>query len=748
MSNPKSNSNSLASLLSAATWRSLNGIAWLSKSSYHHEQTREELAASLAAHLAKPTITTGLLSALPESARDLLTSILAGDGRITSSLLSLIGGKIRALNYQHVKDAPWRAPQNDSEQLVYRGLLLASRSSDTVRYVIADDLLPTLSQELLEIEALPKVTDVVGTNSLASVQALRVNMLIFLLYCQKHGPKVLKGGRLPLPAVRQLKALFIGRGLQEDVRSHTQARYLWFVSTLALQAHLVSCPSKGRWMPTPAALTWVAAEPSEQLAQLWHSWQPGRIVRLPVPAWPADFHDWWRIRGSLLDGLRNQLASMSDDWQSLQEWSTTRPTLLELTEMGQYSISSRAQRVSALRLFSEELLPSLLALGLVELSKDGELIKLGELGKFFESLPHTQPSNQTPEAIGSTAAKIVSRMPSPKTSAWQREDERLLIDLPANFAAVWQVANFATLKAGGKRLEFELTPTTVALGLNQDFPLAALRHALAEGGLPFTKDLLPTHPSPLLRQAIWLETNQASQMKQLRQERAIQFALRGGHSLDARRHTVDPRYLKSLQRALIDLGQPALIGIPQDAGSKELRETLEAKRPRHPLPHSALLLLGARLWQRQVTQHDQKYPSVTRTPPYIPIALIQTLNDNLSPMERAAVEQIWHETLAQLDPEPNRPPAVEAEADKGLRHLEPLQQAIDRGLAVHIKYQSAGKPESERTIDPHYLQKRRHIWYLEAYCRQAQDNRNFRLDRIRQLTIVEASIGRKPKRRA
>lgn len=297
MSNPESSSNSLASLLSEASWRTLNGIAWLSRGSYHDQQTREELALALATYLAKPAIVVDLLSALPESARDLLTGILAGDSTITSSLLSLIGGKIRALNYQHIKDAPWRTPQNDSEQLVYRGLLLASRSSDTVRYVIADDLLPTLSQELLEIEALPKVTDVVGTNSLASVQALRVNMLIFLLYCQKHAPKVLKGGRLPLPTVRQLRALFIGRGLQEDVRSHTQALYLWFVSQLALQAHLVSCPSKGRWMPTPAALTWVAAPPGEQLAQLWHSWQPGRIVRLPVRTWATDFHDWWRIRG-------------------------------------------------------------------------------------------------------------------------------------------------------------------------------------------------------------------------------------------------------------------------------------------------------------------------------------------------------------------------------------------------------------------------------------------------------------------
>lgn len=175
------------------------------------------------------------------------------------------------------------------------------------------------------------------------------------------------------------------------------------MSQLALQSHLVSCPSKGRWLPTAAAVTWVAAPPSEQLAHLWHSWQPGHIVSLPVQTWPSDFHDWWRIRGSLTDSLRNQLALLSKDWQSLSDWSTTAPTLLELTEMGHYSISTTEERTSALRLFSEELLPSLLALGLVERSADGELIRLSDLGNIFLSL--AQPLNQTPEAIGSTAGK-------------------------------------------------------------------------------------------------------------------------------------------------------------------------------------------------------------------------------------------------------------------------------------------------------------------------------------------------------
>lgn len=729
------NSTDLASLLSHCTWRSLNGYAWHSGFGFHHEQSREELAKRLTAHLRKGAIVKRLLSTLSQSAKELLMSILAGDGSITESLLKLIGGEIRPLNYQQVKDAPWRTPSNDSEELVYRGLLLARKKDETVYYQITDELIPALSAELLSIEPLPQsLSQSESDTSVANVSGLLGDMLILLLYCQKHSPKVLKGIRFPLPVVRQL--MLLTHASQKSVRSHTQSPYLWFLANLALQADLLSAPSAGYFMPTPVAYEWVNAPRSQQLAHLWHSWQPERTIRWPPATWASDWNDWWQIRGSLLSSLHEQIALLSDEWQNLETWSSSQPMLLALTEVGHYSLSNQSERTTALRLFTEELLPALLALALVEISADRKHICLHELGSLWLKIDPETLTNQTTEAINQTATQIKPLLPKLKKNAFRRKEERLIIPTDADFSTIWQIGHFADLKSADKELEFELTPTTVALGLNQGFPIATLRHALAAGGIPFSRDLLPQHPAPRLRQAIWLETNEPSQMRQLRAERSIQFALRGGESLSGRRHTVDPRYLSSLQKALTDLGQPAVTLSPKNA-DHNLRELFDAPRPTHPLPHSALLLLATRLWQRQITQHDKKYPSVTRTPPYIPIALVNALEASLTPLERAAVEQIWHKTLEQLDPEIHLPPPVQAQDDKGLSYIEPLQQAIDAGLAVHIKYEPAGKDVSQRTIDPHYLQKRRNIWYLHAYCRKAQDNRNFRLDRIRTLTVIE-----------
>lgn len=66
-----------------------------------------------------------------------------------------------------------------------------------------------------------------------------------------------------------------------------------------------------------------------------------------------------------------------------------------------------------------------------------------------------------------------------------------------------------------------------------------------------------------------------------------------------------------------------------------------------------------------------------------------------------------------------------------------LQQAIQERRVVHLRYLApAGNQLTERDVEPLRLGYIDNAWILRAYCRLRQDWRNFRIDRIEQLTIT------------
>lgn len=67
-----------------------------------------------------------------------------------------------------------------------------------------------------------------------------------------------------------------------------------------------------------------------------------------------------------------------------------------------------------------------------------------------------------------------------------------------------------------------------------------------------------------------------------------------------------------------------------------------------------------------------------------------------------------------------------------------LQQALVNQQLVEIVYHSFGRDEvTRRYIEPRQLVYADGVWYLNAYCRLRQDLREFRLDRIDQLWLLE-----------
>lgn len=78
--------------------------------------------------------------------------------------------------------------------------------------------------------------------------------------------------------------------------------------------------------------------------------------------------------------------------------------------------------------------------------------------------------------------------------------------------------------------------------------------------------------------------------------------------------------------------------------------------------------------------------------------------------------------------------------------LKDIMQNVSQALVEHkllkIEYASAkdATPQS-RMVEPHSLFNDADVWYLEAWCRKAQDVRTFRIDRIKQAELQTEEFG-------
>jgi predicted DNA-binding transcriptional regulator YafY len=65
------------------------------------------------------------------------------------------------------------------------------------------------------------------------------------------------------------------------------------------------------------------------------------------------------------------------------------------------------------------------------------------------------------------------------------------------------------------------------------------------------------------------------------------------------------------------------------------------------------------------------------------------------------------------------------------------------GTLLRIVYATPGKGESERVVEPHLLWLRPGRAYLVAYCRLAEDYRNFAIQRIRSAAMLDDTFERR-----
>jgi proteasome accessory factor C len=76
-----------------------------------------------------------------------------------------------------------------------------------------------------------------------------------------------------------------------------------------------------------------------------------------------------------------------------------------------------------------------------------------------------------------------------------------------------------------------------------------------------------------------------------------------------------------------------------------------------------------------------------------------------------------------------------------LEAVERLQQALASHRQVEIEYYAFGRDEwSRRVVDPYSLFSAGGQWYLSAFCHAVDDERLFRVDRIREVALLDSGF--------
>ncbi len=74
--------------------------------------------------------------------------------------------------------------------------------------------------------------------------------------------------------------------------------------------------------------------------------------------------------------------------------------------------------------------------------------------------------------------------------------------------------------------------------------------------------------------------------------------------------------------------------------------------------------------------------------------------------------------------------------------LSTMSSAAQLRRRVHIRYHPSRGEDTERDFDPYGLTYYQHRWYVVGYCHLRQDLRSFRLDRVTQISLIDAHFDR------
>ncbi|WP_027086531.1 helix-turn-helix transcriptional regulator [Cohnella panacarvi] len=109
------------------------------------------------------------------------------------------------------------------------------------------------------------------------------------------------------------------------------------------------------------------------------------------------------------------------------------------------------------------------------------------------------------------------------------------------------------------------------------------------------------------------------------------------------------------------------------------------------------------------------------------LRLMEKINSIVPPSRSEEFEQMTSRVLIDYSPWDGN--------DKLRPKLQLLKEAVDRCRLARFAYSNAEGEISHRTVEPHRLILKGRQWYLQAYCREREQFRLFKLKRMKELKV-------------
>jgi hypothetical protein len=239
-----------------------------------------------------------------------------------------------------------------------------------------------------------------------------------------------------------------------------------------------------------------------------------------------------------------------------------------------------------------------------------------------------------------------------------------------------------------------------------------------------------------IRRVTLLESDDPDLLAYLAGKRGIRRHFRRAYG--RRAVALDSNTLESLLRKLRRLGLVPDVEVDLDPGDRP------AANRRWGAEDAGHLLLAAKIYNRLPGRTPLGHaPHVIRPTHYIPQQTLDRLAKGLSPRILETVEQMADDAVQRLREAIDGWRAPYLAASDRLtgpalaETLDLIGHALHEGHALDIEYYTAGRGElTRRTVEPLRLEDRDGVAYLVAYCRLRQDERVFRVDRIRSAQIT------------
>jgi hypothetical protein len=745
----------LHTALENSSWHHLFAIARAHGLRCSNRWSKQALINALVEHLSHPDLLSTIIPQLPPACHDALQALLRADGSLPYRPFTEHFGEIRPYRPWRkelpLEEEPWRNPTSPLERLWYLGLVFAHppklNGGVAQRLYLPAELAQQLNSNQQPAENTPAWRPLPRPGQPPD---LLWHVAIYLATAVAT-PLPLQHGRWPSPST--VATLVKRLGLDQDPtfqhsRSEKRIPYLAFLHYLAQAAELVT--HTDHLHVTPLGWHWLQTTPAHRRQRLWLGLQEAASGMATAYAFP------WLMPGAQgWSLLLTQLATLSThNYELLTDFVTA------IQVQDQFGYLREGDDTARL---SDFLVQPLHWLGLVDLAQrppvdgshaeppaasppmpgDGATPPLAgdwidfitrDSEDFLAPPPPAQPVlglrltavgawllglegwGAPPDPIPRPA---VIRRRAPDT--WHFGPDTS----PAHLAHVALYTTWAAPAFPDVAQRLTLDGGCIGRAVAAGVGVAQIFHHLQDSlARPLSRrqgrqirQWAQSARQARIRTVTLLETADAALMGKLRSRRHSRALL--GAPLSPTRAEINPQHLTALVDHLATL----------DLFVSPPTQTLPpAPSPTTPHGDGGIIYLALRLLMR-LGDH-------LPLPLSVRLDQIDELRRSLSPHQLAAADLHVQAILEELEALLSgylRLPAWRIDVDN--KDVWPrLQRALQHEESITIHYWNAEQTTpSQRRITPYYIETRRHVHYLHAYCHLRQQERIFRVDRIERI---------------